>query len=82
MVQRYNGSTVTVWVNGSELRAMEDNDCGLFYTPDSSQVYIASNPNFAYDRCVATTSDLLSAMGYDDSDGLSEDDVAELEIAL
>lgn len=83
MEQQYNSNgTVTVWVDGAELQVMESNDLAIFHTPGSSQVYVASGPSFQNDYAVATPARLLRAMGYDDSEGLTSDDVAELTVRL
>ncbi len=83
MEQQYNGNgTVTVWVDGAELRVMESNDLAIFHTPGSSQVYVSNSPNFQDDYAVATPARLLRAMGYDESDGLTADDVVELTVKL
>lgn len=78
MEQQYNGDTVTVWVDGAKIVQMDQNDMSIFHTPGSSRVYIDSRPQFADDYGVASVADLLDALGYDDSDGLTADDVAEL----
>jgi len=82
MEQQNNGNTVTVWVDGEELQRMESNDLAIYHTPGDSRVYLASGPQWRYDYCIATTQDLLDAMGYDFSDGLTSDDVAELTVEL
>lgn len=53
----------------SELLTLEDNEMGLWGTPNSNGelggFYWASCPNFQNDECVATPSDFLEAAGYD-----------------
>lgn len=80
MEQQYSNGTIEITINGDLLRTMEDNDQAVYLTPGASEVYIASEPQFQDDRCVATTQDFLDAMGYDFSDGLSLDDVATVAI--
>lgn len=84
MQQQYDRDTetITIYVDGNELRTMEDNEMAVWYTPGSSQVYVASQASFRDDTVVATTSDLLAALGYDFSDGLNDDDIAEYVFSI
>ena len=83
MKQQNNGNgTITIWVDGSELRTMEANELAVYHTPGTGRVYIASGPQFRDDVLVATTYDFLTELGYDSSDGVDDTEVAELTVKV
>ncbi len=84
MQQQYNGSdsTITIWVDGAQIRTMENNELAVYHTPGSGRVYIDSKPQWQEDYCVASVQELIESLGYDSSDGLNEEDVAELTLEV
>jgi hypothetical protein len=84
MEQTYDASTntITITVTAEKIRQMDALDFSVYHTPGSSQVYIDSRPQFQDDRGVVDVQDLLDAMGYDDLDGVDDDEYAEVTINL
>jgi hypothetical protein len=69
-----------ITMTAERLAAMEDNDMALYWTPGSEAPYWASQPNFMYDVAVATALDFIAEEGYDDFDGLDDDETFTLTV--
>lgn len=75
-------ATINMRVTGAQLAAMDGSRMGVYCTPGAREVYWASAPNFAFDVCVATVGDFLSAAGYDELDDSLMDEVFDLDVEL
>lgn len=69
---------VRIMATERELRAMEDDGLGLWWTPGADEPYWAARPSFSYDVAVAGPRDFLAAEGYDAWSDLQPDDEGEL----
>jgi hypothetical protein len=84
MEQTYDAATntITITVTAEKIRQMDAMDFTVYHTPGSSTVYIDGRPQFQDDRGVVNVQDLLDAMGYDDLDGVGDDELAEVTISI
>lgn len=73
---------VTIEMTAERLRAMDDNGMSLYATPGAQEPYWNHTASFMHDQCIATVTDFLDEVGYDDLEGVEDDEIFSLDVEM